>query len=73
MGVSAAAEGGAANRALERLLAALLGTRAVRIVSGLGSRDKLIEVEGLAPEDVERRLAEATRVPGGRSRRGTPG
>ncbi len=49
---------GAANEALVRLLAELLGVprRAVRIESGLGSRSKIVEVDGVGADAV-RRLA----------------
>lgn len=49
---------GAANEALVRLLAELLGVprRAVRIEGGLASRSKLVEVDGVGIEAV-RRLA----------------
>jgi len=49
---------GAANEELVRLLAEALGLprRAVRIVAGLAGRDKVVEVDGLAPGEAERRL-----------------
>lgn len=49
---------GAANEALVRLLAGLLGVprRAVRIEAGLASRSKLVEVDGVE-SDAVRRLA----------------
>jgi uncharacterized protein len=51
---------GAANEALVRLLAELLGVprRAVRIEGGHGSRSKLVEVDGVDVEAV-RRLADS--------------
>ena len=51
--VSAPAERGRANEALIRLLAELLEikTRRVRIVRGLTTRNKLVEIEGL--DDIE--------------------
>ncbi len=63
--VAAAPEDGRANAALCSLLAETLAVprRAVSVVSGHGSRDKLVDVEGMAPEETERRLATAT-VPG---------
>jgi uncharacterized protein len=56
--VAAPPEGGRANAELERHLAALLGVarRDVRVVAGAGSRDKLIEVDGLSAVEVDRRL-----------------
>ena len=52
---------GDANRAVIALLARALGVRpaVLTIVHGTRGRDKLVRVEGLGPEDVERRLAEA--------------
>ncbi len=63
--VAAAPEDGRANAALCSLLAETLAVprRAVSVVSGHGARDKLVDVEGMAPEETERRLATAT-VPG---------
>lgn len=54
---------GRANAALEELLADTLAvSRAgVRIVAGHGSRTKLVEVEGLASDEVDRRLGGASR------------
>lgn len=47
--VSEPAEDGRANRAVEALLAAVLGVRvqAVRVIRGRSSRGKTVEVEGL--------------------------
>lgn len=61
--VAAAPERGAANAAVVDLVARTLGVqpRAVRLVSGLGSRDKIVEVEGLRPDETEARLALAER------------
>lgn len=59
LSVTAVAEEGRANRALERLLARTLGVSAVRVVMGHGSRSKLVEVEGLDAAEVERRLERA--------------
>ena len=55
--VAAAPVDGAANEALERLLARELGVprTAVRIASGAGSRTKVVEVDGVGPEDIARR------------------
>ena len=49
---------GAANRQLIELLAHKLGVDPsnVEIVAGENSRDKLISVDGITPEDVERYL-----------------
>jgi hypothetical protein len=61
--VAAAPERGAANAAVVDLIARTLGVRprAVRLVSGQGSRDKIVEVEGLRPDETEARLAAAER------------
>lgn len=61
--VAAPPERGAANAAVVELLARTLGVRpgAVRLVSGLGSRDKIVEVEGLRLDELEARLAAAER------------
>jgi uncharacterized protein (TIGR00251 family) len=61
--VGAPAERGAANDALLRLLAEALGLgrRDVTLVSGHGARDKIVELAGLTPAEVERRLASAER------------
>lgn len=49
---------GKANRAVEDLLAGLLGVprSEVEVVTGHGSRHKRISVRGIAPEDVATRL-----------------
>jgi uncharacterized protein len=59
--VSAPPERGAANQAVLELLARLLGVPlgAVRLVSGQGSRDKIVVVEGLSPAQTEARLAQS--------------
>jgi len=56
--VTAAPVDGLANAAVGALLAAALGVRssAVQIVRGATGRDKYIRVEGLALDDVIRRL-----------------
>ena len=56
---------GAANDALVELLAELLEVprRAVRIVSGLSSRAKVVEVDGIGVEPVHRLAAPARRQP----------
>jgi uncharacterized protein YggU (UPF0235/DUF167 family) len=61
--VAAPAERGAANDALVRLLADALGLgrRDVTLVAGHGARDKIVELAGIAPAEVERRLASAER------------
>lgn len=59
--VAAAPERGRANDEVVALLARTLELKppAVRIVSGRGARDKVIEVGGLTADEVERRLAAA--------------
>ena len=49
---------GAANQALVAFLSECLGVpaAALDLVRGHGSRDKVVEVTGLAPEEVARRL-----------------
>ena len=61
--VAAPPERGAANKAVIDLLARTLGVSpsAVRLVSGHGSRDKIVEVAGVRPADTEARLASAER------------
>src|SRR5205809_6220181 len=65
--VAAPPEGGRANDAVVRLLAETLSVprAAVMVVSGHGVRDKIVELAGLAPAQVERRLSSAA----GRNRR----
>ena len=60
--VAAAPEDGKANDAVVRLLADTLSlpARDVRIVSGRSSRDKTVALEGMRPEEIEQRLAEAS-------------
>ncbi|MFN8186809.1 MAG: DUF167 domain-containing protein [Gaiellales bacterium] len=57
--VAAPPERGRANEAVVVLLAETLGVprQAVRVVAGQTGRDKVIEVDGIANEDAERRLA----------------
>ena len=57
--VKAPPERGAANDAVLALLAETLGVPAadVRLVSGHGSRDKMVELTGLDAEEAEARLA----------------
>jgi uncharacterized protein YggU (UPF0235/DUF167 family) len=56
--VTAPAEGGRANDAVVRLLAAALDVprASVTLVSGQGSREKVVELAGVTPEQAERRL-----------------
>lgn len=56
--VTAPAEGGRANTAVEALLAEALGLppAGVRIVSGRASARKVVEVAGLSEAEVRRRL-----------------
>lgn len=53
---------GAANKALIELLAERLAIpqRAIIIVRGTTSRQKTVEIEGVTPEEVERRIGQAT-------------
>ena len=59
--VAAPAEGGRANDAVVRLLAAKLGVPRdhVLLLSGHGARDKVVELAGLGPTQIDRRLATA--------------
>jgi hypothetical protein len=59
--VRSAPERGRANAEVTRLLADELGLspRDVSVVTGHASRDKIVEVVGLSPEEAERRLAAA--------------
>lgn len=60
--VHAAPERGRANAEVVRLLADTLGVspRGIRVVAGHTSRDKVVEVERLSVEDVERALVSRT-------------
>jgi len=60
--VTAAPEQGRANDAVQRLLADALSLPrdAVTIVSGHGGRDKIVELTGVGPALIERRLASAS-------------
>jgi uncharacterized protein (TIGR00251 family) len=60
--LAARAEGGKANDELVRLLAETLSLprRDVAIVSGHGSRDKIVALTGLDTDQIERRLAVAS-------------
>jgi hypothetical protein len=57
--VSAPAESGRANDAVVRLLADTLELprAAVALVSGHAARDKIVELAGVEPEQIERRLS----------------
>jgi uncharacterized protein (TIGR00251 family) len=59
--VAAPAEAGRANEAVVRLLADALALPrdAVRLVSGHGARDKIVQLAGLDSTQVERRLSRA--------------
>jgi uncharacterized protein len=59
--VTMAPEAGRANAAVEELLAAALGIRksAVRIAAGHSTARKRVEIDGLAQQDLERRLRAA--------------
>jgi uncharacterized protein YggU (UPF0235/DUF167 family) len=56
--VAAVPERGRANEALCGLLAAALSVprRSVRVVAGHGARRKVVEIDGLEPAEIERRL-----------------
>lgn len=60
--VAAQPERGRANTALEELLVATLGVprAGVRVVAGHASRSKVVEVEGLEPQELDRRLEKAS-------------
>jgi uncharacterized protein (TIGR00251 family) len=59
--VTAPAEGGRANEAVVRLLAETLSLPhdAVTLVSGHGARDKIVQLTGIDPTQIERRLSSA--------------
>jgi uncharacterized protein YggU (UPF0235/DUF167 family) len=59
--VAAAPEHGKANDAVVELLAATLDVprSSVTLVSGAGSRNKIVELSGIEPDEIERRLATA--------------
>jgi len=69
--VTAAPEQGRANDAVVRLMADALALplSAVTIVSGHGARDKIIELSGVGPALIERRLASASSSDRGRKDR----
>jgi uncharacterized protein (TIGR00251 family) len=56
--VAAPPDHGRANAAVVALLAETLGlpARTISVVSGHGARDKLVELAGIAPDEIERRL-----------------
>jgi uncharacterized protein YggU (UPF0235/DUF167 family) len=60
--VAAAPEAGRANEAVVALLASTLGLRQreIRIVSGHAARDKIVALDGIGPDEIERRLAAAS-------------
>ena len=60
--VAAAPENGKANDAVVHLLVDTLGvaSRDVEIVSGHRSRDKIVALTGLEPDEIERRLSNAS-------------
>jgi uncharacterized protein (TIGR00251 family) len=60
--VAAPPERGRANEAVLRLLAETLRVprEAVTLVSGHGARDKIVELAGLGPAQIERRLSAVT-------------
>ena len=59
--VAAPAEAGRANDAVVRLLAETLALppASVRLVSGHGARDKIVELAGVDPGEIDRRLSSA--------------
>jgi uncharacterized protein (TIGR00251 family) len=69
--VTAAPEQGRANDAVLRLLAEALAVprSTLALVSGHGARDKIVELTGLGPALVERRLASASAPDRGRKDR----
>ena len=69
--VTAAPERGRANEAVLRLLADTLAVprAAVTLVSGHGGREKIVELSGVGPALIERRLASAVATGRGRKER----
>ncbi|HET7513356.1 MAG TPA: DUF167 domain-containing protein [Gaiella sp.] len=63
--VRSAPERGRANDEVLGLLARTLGlpARDVRLVSGHTSREKVVELDGLRPEEVRRRLSSGKDIP----------
>jgi uncharacterized protein (TIGR00251 family) len=64
--VTAAPEAGKANDAVVRLLAETLSLprRDVAILSGHAARDKIVALDGIDPDETERRLDSAARADG---------
>lgn len=62
--IAAPAERGRANDALLELLARTLDVprRRLALVAGAGARDKIVEIEGMPRDDVERRLGGVRRT-----------
>jgi uncharacterized protein YggU (UPF0235/DUF167 family) len=62
--VSAPPERGRANAAVEQLIAGALGLAraSVRVVAGGTSPRKIVEVSGIAPDELQRRLVAATTI-----------
>jgi uncharacterized protein (TIGR00251 family) len=60
--VTAPPEDGRANEAVLRLLAETLSLprRALTLVSGHGARDKIVQLDGVGPAQIDRRLTSAT-------------
>ena len=69
--VTEAPERGRANEAVLRLLAATLALprASVTLVSGHGGREKIVELTGMGPALIERRLASAATTGRGRKER----
>jgi hypothetical protein len=61
--VAAPPEDGRANEAVVRLLADTLDVprSSVELVSGHSAKDKIVQLAGIEPEDIERRLSSAAR------------
>jgi len=61
-------EGGRANRAVEELVAEVAGVprSRVTVVRGASARTKTVEVEGVTPEELERRVTAALGARSGR-------
>ena len=61
--VAAPPENGRANEAVVRLLADTLDVprSSVELVSGHSAKDKIVQLAGIEPDDIERRLSSAAR------------